>query len=126
MLKRLKAAWACLCLPEGPRGSYSEPRDKATPDVEPEATLTPAECRVIFDFVQVLLMSWAVKLFPEFDPNRVQAADPEIYWKMIDFGVSVEKIERPVRAEAFRWFLTEYSKAVSDATIISRNAMSGA
>jgi hypothetical protein len=123
MLKRLKASWACLWRPEAPARVTSAEAPSA--DVEPEAMLTPAECQVIFEFVQSLLMSWAVKLDPNFDPRRVEMADPERFWAMIQFGVTVEKIRLPVRAEAFRWLLTEYAKAVSDCTIVSRNAMSG-
>ena len=133
MLKRLTAALICLCRPDVAArvlGSQALARVPAVEDLSPEAfvpeTLTPVQCRVIFAFTQTLLTSWAVKLYPNYDLTYVEGADPEIYWKMIYFGVQVEKIKRPARAEWFMWFLTDYSKAVSDVAIVSQNVRPGA
>jgi hypothetical protein len=71
-------------------------------------------------------MDWAVKLCPSFDPAVVQAVDAEVYWKMVEFGVQVQKITEPVRSEWFRAFLTDYAKAVSDAMAVNQRHVSGA
>ena len=125
MFKRLKAAWAVLCRAEGDIfDRVAEEQATVAPKLEPftPEALTSAECRVIFDFVQNLLMSWAIKLYPEFDIYRVQAADPEVWWQMLDFDARVQTIAGPVRAEAFRWFMSEYAQAFNEVVIASEQA----
>jgi hypothetical protein len=129
MLNRLKAAWAALCRPKGDIfDRIAEVQATETPNLEPftpEATLTPAECRACFEFIRELFVAWTVQANPDFDLYQVKAADVELYWRVIDFDIQVQKINRPVRAEAFRWFMTEYAKSMNDALVVSRSATSG-
>jgi hypothetical protein len=114
MFKRLKAAWVCLCRPEAAARVFVE-----------DATLTPAECRVCFEFIRNLFTAWTLKDSPEF-LSRVQAADVELYWRLIYFSIEVEQIDRPVRAEWFHWYLTEYAQVMNNAFIVDRNVSPGA
>ena len=73
-----------------------------------------------------MFIAWTVAANPNFDLNRIQAVDVELYWLLVDFDVQVQKIKQPVRAEAFRWLMTEYAKSMNEALIVSRDATCGA
>ena len=115
MFERLKAAWACLRRPEA-AARVLAPSDE---------TLTPAECRVCFEFIRNLFTAWMLKDNPEF-LSRVQAVDVELYWRVIYFSIDVQEIDRPVRAEWFHWYLTEYAQVMNSALVVSRNVSPGA
>jgi hypothetical protein len=95
---------------------------RSRPDIEQEATLTPAECRFLLDFIRSLFRDWTLGAYPNFDPEYVKGVDPERYWKLMDFGWQVERIERPVRAEWFAWLLTEYARSCNEVLMVGRNA----
>jgi hypothetical protein len=83
---------------------------EATTQQSPEQ-LSPRDAQLCFECVQNLLCDLAVRNYSAFDLDILRTNDPEAYWGLVEYGVVIAKLNRPVRAEWFREVVKEYTLA---------------
>jgi hypothetical protein len=90
----------------------------AVPAAEKEpTTFTPAQIGLFFEFFQTLVLEIIISRRHDFNPEHLRTSNPELYWRIVEFGVLVEKLDKPIDSDRFKGFLRECWDAWGEAVI---------
>jgi hypothetical protein len=86
------------------------PDDNAAPEY-----VAPASAMLMFEAGRDVALDGILRRDSAFDLGALQAADPEMYWQLIDLCVQVEKLTQPVRREFVLGILEDIVTALYNA-----------
>jgi hypothetical protein len=78
------------------------------PDDNLPEYVTPKEAMLAFEAGRDVALDGTLRTWPSFNLHALKKDDPEVYWRLVDFGMQIETLTQLVRVEFVLGILEEF------------------